>query len=73
MISSRIKNNIYALTSLSVILLTLVSFILITNFMVDMNDLVFNINDSASDVSSVPFNASGYENIKDVIEHKLAN
>lgn len=66
-----IKNNIYALVSLSVIILTLVSFVLITRFMVEMNDLVFNVGDSASGNGSVLLDISGYDNIKNVLESKL--
>lgn len=73
MISGRIKNNIYALISLSVIILTLISFVLITGFMVDMNSLVFNINGSASGDNNVLLDVSGYDNIKNIFESKLNN
>lgn len=68
MISSRIKNNIYALTSLAVIILTMLSFILITGFMVKMNNLVFNVNDNSQNTNDTSFDASSYNNIKDMLK-----
>lgn len=67
MISSKIKNNIYALISLSVIIITIISFVLITGFLVDMNDLVFNISENNSGGNSVTLDMNGYDRIKDVL------
>ncbi len=70
MISSKLKNNIYALISISLILLTIISFVLITQFMVRMNDLVFDIGESEND-NSVLLNVSGYDKIKIILDSKL--
>lgn len=70
MISSKLKNNIYALISISLILLTIGSFILITRFMVSMNDLVFDINDGGPD-DNIQLNVSGYDKIRIILESKL--
>ncbi|MFA6096801.1 MAG: hypothetical protein WC788_04200 [Candidatus Paceibacterota bacterium] len=67
MISSKIKNNIYALISLSIIMITIVSFVLITGFLVDMNDSVFNISDSGAGNNSVTLDINGYDRIKDTL------
>lgn len=70
MISSKLKNNIYALISISLILLTIGSFVLITRFMVSMNDLVFDISDGGPD-DNIQLNVSGYDKIKIILESKL--
>jgi len=70
MISSKLKNNIYALISISLILLTIISFVLITQFMVRVNDLVFDIGESEND-NSVLLNVSGYDKIKIILDSKL--
>ena len=67
MISSKIKNNVYALISLSVIMITIISFVLITGFLVDMNDLVFNISDSGTGNNSATLDMNGYNRIKDML------
>lgn len=73
MISSRIKNNIYALVSLSVIMITMISFVLMTGFLVDMNDLVFNMSQSSSYDTGVSLDMSGYENVKDLLNNDKNN
>lgn len=67
MISSRIKNNIYALISLSIIISTIASFVLITSFLVNMNDLVFNINENNTNGNGAILDMSGYDKAKDIL------
>jgi len=69
MISSKIKNNIYALASLSVITMTVISFVLITGFLVNMNNQIFSSNESAKNESGVSLDISGYNSIKDLFQN----
>ncbi len=68
MISNRIKNNIYALISLSTIIITVISFVFITGFLVRMNDLALNVDDKLVEEKNTVLNTSGYEKIKDKLE-----
>ncbi len=68
MISNKIKNNIYALISLSTIIITVISFVFITGFLVRMNDLALNVDDKLVEEKNTVLNTSGYEKIKDKLE-----
>lgn len=68
MTSSRIKNNIYALISLSVIIITLVSFAYTTNFLVKINNLIFNFDQKIISEKTTVLNESSFNAIKDKLE-----
>ncbi len=68
MISSKIKNNIYALISLSTIIITVISFVFITSFLVKMNNSIFNVDSELAKEKNTVLNVSGYEKIRDKIE-----
>lgn len=68
MISSKIKNNIYALISLSTIIITVISFVFITSFLVKMNNSIFNVDNDLLKEKNTVLNVSGYEKIKDKIK-----
>lgn len=68
MISNKIKNNIYALVSLSTIIITVISFVFITGFLVKINSLVVNVDNKLVEEKNTVLNRSGYEKIKKKIE-----
>ncbi|MFZ2969650.1 MAG: hypothetical protein WA063_00730 [Minisyncoccia bacterium] len=68
MISSKIKNNIYALISLSTIIITVISFVFITSFLVKMNNSIFNVDSELVKEKNTVLNVSGYEKIRDKIK-----
>lgn len=67
MISNKIKNNIYALISLSTIVITVISFVFITGFLVKINGLVINVDNKLVEEKNTVLNKSGYEKIKEKI------
>jgi uncharacterized membrane protein len=69
MISSKIKNNIYALISLSTIVITVISFVFISGFLVKMNNSVFNVDDKLAEERNTVLNIAGFERIKDRIHN----
>lgn len=73
MLSDRLKNKIYASVSILVLAFAAVSFILVVNFLVEVNRLVFNIDNKDSiNESSAVFDSGAYVQIKNEIE-KLEN
>lgn len=67
MISGKIKNNIYALASLFVIILTVASFVLITGFMVKMNGIIFSENDDLFSENDISLDIQLYDKFKDFL------
>ncbi len=68
MISSRIKNNIYALISLSVIIITLTSFAYTANFLVKINNLIFNFDQKLISEKTTTLDEDSFNAIKDKLE-----
>lgn len=73
MLSDRLKNKIYASVSILAIAFAVLSFILVINFLANINGLVFNIdNKNSINERSAVFDSGAYAQIKNEIE-KLEN
>lgn len=74
MLSDRLKNKIYASVSILAIAFAAISFILVINFLVKINSLVFNIdNKNNTDERSAVFDSGSYAQIKNEVEKLESN
>lgn len=58
------KNKIYAAISISVIILTAASFFAAVNFLLKINNLVFNVDEKIIKEQTTELNKDGFERIK---------
>lgn len=68
MLSSRIKNKIYILTSVFAILVIAISFVMAINFFIKINGLVFNVDEKMIGEKTTVLNLDAYNKIKSKFE-----
>lgn len=71
MLSSRIKNNIYIITSFIIIMIITISFIMTIDFFVKINNLVFNVDEKTIGEKTIRLDINTYNKIKDRFEIKI--
>ncbi len=67
MLSDKIKNKIYALASISVIVSIAVSFALAVNFLLKINTLIFKADEKLITEQSAALDKDAYSRIKSVL------
>lgn len=68
MLSSRNKNKIYALTSASVIIIVIGSFILAVNFLLGINKFVFSVDERIVKEKTTVFDSASYAQLKNKLD-----
>jgi len=69
MLSGSIKNKIYALTSIFILIFLIASFALAVNFLVKINGLVFGVDEGLIEEKTTVLNIDGYNKIKNKVEN----
>ena len=69
MLNDKIKNKIYALASISVIVFIVVSFVLTVNFLLKINTLIFKADEKKINEQSTTLDKDAYNRIKSEIEN----
>lgn len=67
------KNKIYALVSISVIILTVASFVAAISFLLKINNLVFNVDQNIINEQTTELDKDGFENIKNKLDPERNN
>jgi len=70
MLSGKIKNQIYAIISASVIITIVASFILVMNFFMNINELISGVDEELIKEKTTVADMGSYNIIKDKIESK---
>lgn len=68
MLSGKIKNKIYAIISVSVIIFLIASFFLAVNFFIKINNLVFGVDERLIREKTTVPDIDGYDLMKNKIE-----
>lgn len=70
MSNNKIKSKIYALASVSVFAISVISFVVFINFMVKIKDLSFALDEKLIEEKTTVLNVDEYNKIKEKIEKK---
>jgi len=68
MLNSGIKNKIYSIISISVLIATVISFIISINFLIKVNNASLNINKKIVEEKTIILDITAYNKIKDKLE-----
>lgn len=68
MLNSKIKNKIYSIISISVLIATVVSFIISINFLIKINNTSLNINKKIVKDEMTTLDVNAYNKIKDKLQ-----
>ncbi len=68
MISSKIKNNIYAMISILTLVFVIGSFVLSINFLIKINKISSEVNMSIVKENTTVFDSQKYEKVKDRLD-----
>ncbi len=68
MSNNEIKSKIYALVSISVFAISIISFVVFINFMVKIKDLSFALDEKLIEEKTTVLNVDEYNKIKEKIE-----
>ncbi|MCK5085325.1 hypothetical protein KAK05_01290 [Candidatus Parcubacteria bacterium] len=68
MLNSKIKNKIYSIVSISVLIATVISFIISINFLIKINNTSLNIDKKIVEEKTIILDVTAYNKIKDKLE-----
>ena len=68
MLNSKIKNKIYSIISISVLIATVISFIVSINFLIKINNISLNIDEKIVEEKTIILDITAYNKIKDKLE-----
>jgi len=68
MLNGKIKNKIYSIISISVLIAAVISFIISINFLIKINNASLNINKKIVEEKTITLDINIYNEIKDRIE-----
>ena len=68
MLNSKIKNKIYSIISISVLIATVISFIISINFLIKINNTSLNIDKKIVEEKTIILDVTAYNKIKDKLE-----
>lgn len=64
MLNGKIKNKIYSIISISVLIATVISFIVSINFLIKINNTSLNINKKIIEEETITLDVNAYDKIK---------
>ncbi len=68
MLNSKIKNKIYSIISISVLIATVISFVISINFLIKINNTSLNIDKKIVEEKTIILDVTAYNKIKDKLE-----